>query len=670
MTTFYLDPVNGNDTNDGSTWALAWKTVKSGATAARIDPGDEIRICKSPDPVSIGSCAWTKNDSTVTIPAGTIFDIDTCEAAWTPSTNITASTHTPYYIQGAKSASLAPATAFTTGLAGYKDISVEGAGIDLSDYTKISCWVAGSAEIAANIWRLDLCENADGTGALVSFTFDAIIGSRSYGGSYVTFDNGSALPVSVKSVALTALSDPGTTTLYIDNVIACNDLHHNTVISPNSAGPWFSVRSISGTTVNLGFALSTGYFTSASVTQTSYARGSFASIDFSVQDSGTFDNPIVFSGGWNTSTDEQDGETWLYPVSCRDSVVSTNSKNYITIEKFGFFHSNASGITQGTTAEGSILKDVQSTGCLKGLFYTSTSYIYSNISLEGTIVLTGPANAGCLLSELNKSTSGYDLKGSANVDIYGLSTTQTMQTFTGFNGRFTGKWRFFGNSGNIATCMRVTGGDWFFNEVECYETGISGNSIVLEDARIRINKLTISNSRYMYCTRGLLDVGNLVYDNIVISAKGPIRFERFNADNRYKAYYQSGIISDHITGGQASDWAYGGEGLSLLLNPTSQTQGLYYEFFMPVSAGVTYQTHFQKIKTSSGANCTLDVTISGCGITVIRDESVSLTDSWAEFTSSSFTPTFSGYIRCELHALDGSTTGDIGIDDIHLAVVS
>lgn len=66
MAIYYLDYLNGNDANNGSTWALAWKTITSGATAARIAPGDVIRIAKSPDPVSVGNGIWT---STTSVPA-------------------------------------------------------------------------------------------------------------------------------------------------------------------------------------------------------------------------------------------------------------------------------------------------------------------------------------------------------------------------------------------------------------------------------------------------------------------------------------------------------------------------------------------------------------------------------------------------------------------------
>lgn len=63
MSTFYIDLDNGNDSSDGTTWGNAWKTITSGATAARIAPGDVIRISKTPDPTSIGNGTWTSVSS-------------------------------------------------------------------------------------------------------------------------------------------------------------------------------------------------------------------------------------------------------------------------------------------------------------------------------------------------------------------------------------------------------------------------------------------------------------------------------------------------------------------------------------------------------------------------------------------------------------------------------
>ena len=59
MTTFYLDYEGGSDAADGLSFANRWKTLTLGATAARIAPGDTIRVMASPDPTSLGNGTWT-----------------------------------------------------------------------------------------------------------------------------------------------------------------------------------------------------------------------------------------------------------------------------------------------------------------------------------------------------------------------------------------------------------------------------------------------------------------------------------------------------------------------------------------------------------------------------------------------------------------------------------
>lgn len=60
MATFYLDLENGDDANDGTTFANRWNTISNGATAARIAPGDTIRVMGSPAPTSLGiNGTWT-----------------------------------------------------------------------------------------------------------------------------------------------------------------------------------------------------------------------------------------------------------------------------------------------------------------------------------------------------------------------------------------------------------------------------------------------------------------------------------------------------------------------------------------------------------------------------------------------------------------------------------
>lgn len=53
MATYYVDYENGNDSNDGLSFANRKKTITSATTAASA--GDEVRVAKSPDPTSIGN---------------------------------------------------------------------------------------------------------------------------------------------------------------------------------------------------------------------------------------------------------------------------------------------------------------------------------------------------------------------------------------------------------------------------------------------------------------------------------------------------------------------------------------------------------------------------------------------------------------------------------------
>lgn len=67
MPTYYLDLENGNDANDGLSFANRWRTFTNGATAARVAPGDIIRVMGSPAPSSLGNGTWTSGTLRATI---------------------------------------------------------------------------------------------------------------------------------------------------------------------------------------------------------------------------------------------------------------------------------------------------------------------------------------------------------------------------------------------------------------------------------------------------------------------------------------------------------------------------------------------------------------------------------------------------------------------------
>lgn len=136
-------------------------------------------------------------------------------------------------------------------------------------------------------------------------------------------------------------------------------------------------------------------------------------------------------------------------------------------------------------------------------------------------------------------------------------------------------------------------------------------------------------------------------------------------DMRAKAYMVNGIVSDQVIGGQAAGWARGGSGYCLYMDPTSTTATLDWEFYLPVTAGTDPQFKLYVKKTSAAANCTLNIDVYDVesATKLVDNASITLTDTWAQYSLTSISPANTGYCRVVLKAQNGSTTGDIGIDD-------
>jgi len=178
-----------------------------------------------------------------------------------------------------------------------------------------------------------------------------------------------------------------------------------------------------------------------------------------------------------------------------------------------------------------------------------------------------------------------------------------------------------------------------------------------EAGRNRIGRLNVGAGASSVKYIGASHINALIFVDILTVA------------HRWIAYGPNGELSDQITGGQTAAWARGGAGTCLYFNPSSTTKPMRWEFFVPVASGSNQQIHLWVKKTSAGATCSLKISYYGCGITAVDDSEITLTDSWTEYTSASFNPSYSGYVRVVLDAYNGGTSGDIGVDGIHLAAV-
>lgn len=335
MATFYLDFVNGNDANAGTSWATAWKTITNGATAARIAPNDTIRIAKSADPTSIGNATWTNQSATVTLSTAKTANIY-LDGAWTAA-NSGSTTTTTTRKEGANASQITTSgtTATTTKYAYYATGT-----LDLSSYDAITLWIRNiSVAVSANNYQIKLCSDTTGDTAVDTFDIPAIASTTTWVPLTLTRIGGGNLGNSIKSIGwYTGSANPGNSRqVFLDDILACTNsgLNLTSLLSKNSAAydgsdTWHGIQSINGTTVILantndlsaGDANLLGYYTNGTTpaTVTSYVRPTikFATMASAastaietLQDSGTAGNYITFSGGWNTSTNTQDGETWV-----------------------------------------------------------------------------------------------------------------------------------------------------------------------------------------------------------------------------------------------------------------------------------------------------------------------------------------------------------------------
>jgi len=343
MTIRYVDLENGNDANDGSTFALRKKTIASATTG--LTGADTVRVMASPAAASIGQNAtWTNGSATVALTSAITQTIADCESAWTGATNVTASLATAYNRQGTYSAQLAIGTAFTTGLVGYFPL---GSALDLSAYEQVSFWIRCTGTKSAGTFTLELCSDTAGATPVHSIPVPALTRNE---WCPVVFDNAAALGASIQSVALYAAVDPGSVTVNIDNIFASkgkasgDSLTLYSLIRKGSSEdePWHCIESVSGTTIILG----SGYWGSNTAVSAKYqgATGSDAlyrrepivlSAAESVSASGSVSSPLNIEFGWDrTDMSTQTDVTWLRSVETSSGAgLTTNARAYVHLNR-------------------------------------------------------------------------------------------------------------------------------------------------------------------------------------------------------------------------------------------------------------------------------------------------------------------------------------------------
>jgi hypothetical protein len=653
----------------------SWKTITLGATAARIAPSDNIRIKKNTDPESLGVNATFTNDSaTVTLSSALTQLVCDCATNWEPSANVTRSTVSTLAMAGNCQQFLF-ASGFSTGKVAYFDFG-EGNELNLSSYQAVTFGFYSSADIAAGMFTLKLCSDATGDTAVDEFVINKAIG---YDVSIATLhriflNKGSALGSSIRSIALYANSDPGTITVRIDDINATNGLAHKSLIGKNDDW-WMSIKSINGTDITLH-----DKYYGATETVPCYAINNF--IDFeaasystavnTITDSGSSSAALItYQGGWNFATNEQDGYTNFHLLANIGYGIYATGKNYIRLENFRV-HGGYYSINIALNSAMHELKNIGVYNSNSGGINFDTDYA-SVKSVEGVINAFGINNAITLApstdTELLIPANIYCMSCGGSTFQYSLKLMAPL----GGIAKLTGDVKFLCSSTAIQLIISCTSAyikSLYSNGNYSFGTAKVGD-IYIENLYLLSN---IDSLFYNQANIGFIRICNIVLNGFTLNSTilssnnfvvGKIAIDAIDSDaTKFLGAVNGGYYGDHVTMGQAAGWAYGGSGTSLVLNPLFTTRTMTYPVYIPVAASKTYKVTFQKIKSSSGANCTMTIDVDGCGITAIADESVTLTDSWAKHESANITTTRAGFIRVIFKPLDGTSTGDIGLDEI------
>ena len=642
---FYLDYENGNDSNDGSTWALAWKTITSGATAARIAPGDIIRIAKSPAPTSIGNATWTNLSKTVTLATAQTANIEMCETAWTASTNVTASASTTRK-EGSYAASLAIADAFTTGKVAYKSFTA----LDLSSYQKISFWIQNSAAIAsATVFKVVLCSDTTGDTIVDTFWIPAIPSTGRWLPLTLIKDGGGNLGSSIQSIAVYANSDPGTITLLLDDFIACttNGLNLQSLISKNSAEQggtegWYGIQSINGTTVLLDTDTNTAAnagrgYSGTTETVTTYKRETIKTALASssttavqeVQDTGTSGSNIEFQGGWNTATTVQDGETFFDGLNGNGYGLYLNSKSYITFNYLNvyryyygiyFYFSNNNTIITLSNANNN---------AYYGVYYATNSNNNTIITLSNA---NNNAYCGVYYATNSNNNTIITLSNANNNAYYGVYYTS--------------------NSNNTIITLSNANNNAAYG---VYYTSSSNNTI-------KSLSTSGNGTAGIYIDRGISYLFNALI-NEATEVTGFVSFANSRifshkhdqtADN-HKIFTDGGLIQS------TTSVRHTASGIAWQLSPTSTNRASNYPLNLVITkiavaanSQVTVKAWFRRTNTGiTGRLICKGKQIAGVDSDVYADMTAAA-DTWEQLTIQ-FQPSESGVVEIEAQAWGGSS---------------
>jgi hypothetical protein len=666
-TTFYLNYENGLDANAGDSFAAGhpWKTITLGATAARIAPGDIIRIAKSPAPTSIGNGTWTSLSKTVTLATAGTAVIDLCETAWTGAGDTTI-TRTAVATEGKEGSYCMQLTVDASPqasiLQAYYDIYTHDTTVhDLSAYQKISFWIKNPfGAVNVNNWIVNLCSDVAGATVVDSFLVPVLASATKWVPLTLTKVGGGNLGASIKSIAI--YSDTSTTGMaskyiFVDDFIACttNGLNLQSLISKNSAEQggtegWYGIQSINGVTVLLDNGTSCkgntgkGYSgtTETVITykretiKTAMGEGNPSQIQ-AIQDSGSLAaGNIQFQGGYDITSGEQTGETFFDGLNGHGYGIYLTSINYITFNYlnvvrynygFNFTSSHYNTITTLSNANNNDYCGIAFDSCNNNTITTLSNA--NNNGNYGVYFSNSHNNTITTLSNANNNLN--------NGGVYHTASNNNVITIlSNANNNPYGVYYTLGCVNNIIRSLSTTGnttGGVYYNAISA--PNYLNNALIAEGTEISFTPTAYYNYR--------------IYSN-----------NHDQDTTKNFIYTDGGLISSVATD------RVGGTGIMWKLAVTSNTRTSFYPLKLSIAKIAVVASKLVTVKAYMKITSTTDILgalvcpggqLTGITVADVKTNTGTADTSWHELTIT-FTPTQAGVVEIEAWAWWVASTAD------------
>ena len=496
MSTFYVDWFEGDNDNAGTSWASPLKSFCKG-------DGVKYKVAKTPDPVDTGLTGtfspatdlFTISDPNVTklIQAA---ESAADQSAWTLGTGVNNSRSTLYkrWKSGSIGFNITTGSSAQTKIAHLPLAST----LDLSAYTKISCWYAAGSLARWNNdgFSICLCSDTDGD-VIINQLFFNDIGVTNRCTSAV-LDNGSALGSNINSIAIYRTSYGGAVRIYFNCIFACNDIHLQSLICPEedpdpmTEHHWFGLEGIENDVGSISGGNSRGNlqgrFGDDEGTYPLATRQLSGTITAANMDSTTSNIEQEIEGGYNKDTDIIDGISIFDSATSGTMIFGTSNGNGFTkMTNVGAY--NLTGIVNSTNSSG------QGTGQYKNVFLTGcasplNSNLFCNKQFTHVHGIYQIEDVSVLYSDM---TLNWNVGSSKNVTIRGIPAgtprVNLYDTLCGVNE----SWRFVRNYCTVnlmveSSCMNVYLKDFVFEHHTANEPFVNyGHEIYLINANEGLN---------------------------------------------------------------------------------------------------------------------------------------------------------------------------------------